>query len=158
MTFAMDVMPNRVMRMVQLGCEKLLLDSRSIWLCAGCETCATRCPKGVELSKVMDALRQIATSDGIRPKESEVAKFHKVFLAAIERRGRVHEVEMLARYKLSTGRLFSDLALGAKMFAKGKLGLMPSRIKDTDEVRRIFAELAGDSPGQQFEHGEGERR
>ena len=143
MAFAMDLMPNRVMRMVQVGCAKPTLESSSIWLCAGCETCATRCPKGVELSKVMDALRQIAIADGVRARESDVVKFHKAFLDAIQRHGRVHEVTMLIRLKLATGKLFNDMILGAKMFMKGKLALMPNKVKDVHEVRRIFEELGG---------------
>lgn len=141
MAFAMDIMPNRVMRMAQLGCEKPVLESTSIWLCAGCETCSTRCPKGVELSKVMDALRQIAVADGVRTQESGVVKFHKVFLDAIKRDGRVYEVGMLARYKLATGKFFTDMGLGMKMFAKRKLALMPSKIKGADEIRKIFKDL-----------------
>ena len=34
-----------------------VLDSRTIWLCASCYSCAARCPKGVDLAKLMEALR-----------------------------------------------------------------------------------------------------
>jgi len=36
-----------------------LLDSKTIWLCAACQTCYTRCPKGIDLSRIMEALREI---------------------------------------------------------------------------------------------------
>ena len=52
----MQSLPNQVIRRVQLGDESVLEDD-TIWLCASCFTCAVRCPKGVDLSKVMEALR-----------------------------------------------------------------------------------------------------
>lgn len=57
MAFAMDILPNQVMRFIQLGLEDDILDSRTFWLCASCLTCTARCPKGVDLSRVMEALR-----------------------------------------------------------------------------------------------------
>ncbi len=58
--YEMDYLPNQIIRMVQLGMEEQVLSSRTIWLCAGCETCTTRCPREVDLAKVMDAFRIIA--------------------------------------------------------------------------------------------------
>ncbi|MBC7224887.1 MAG: disulfide reductase, partial [Anaerolineae bacterium] len=34
--------------------------TQTIWLCAACQTCYTRCPKGVDLSRIMEALRELA--------------------------------------------------------------------------------------------------
>ena len=52
----MQSLPNQIIRLVQLGDESVLEDD-TIWLCASCFACAVRCPKGVDLSKVMEALR-----------------------------------------------------------------------------------------------------
>lgn len=56
---AMDLLPNQVLRLAQLGLEEVL-SSRTIWLCASCLTCLSRCPKGVDLPRVMEALRRLA--------------------------------------------------------------------------------------------------
>jgi len=55
----MDISPNEIIRLVQLGEEKEVLNSKTIWICASCFTCVTRCPKGVDLAKIMESLRQI---------------------------------------------------------------------------------------------------
>jgi len=55
---AMDILPNQAIRLAQLGAEEVL-DFKAIWLCASCLTCAARCPKGVDLARVMEALRLI---------------------------------------------------------------------------------------------------
>lgn len=136
--YTADVMPNQVSRLVQLGQDEEALKSSMIWLCVGCETCATRCPRSVELSKVMDALRETAVKRGIAAKESNIKTFHETFLSSVERGGRTHEVSMLGEYKLRSMDLFSDLMLGAKMFLKGKLAIMPNLVKGRDEIKRIF--------------------
>ena len=55
----MDILPNQVIRFLQLGMEEDVLSCKSIWLCASCFTCQSRCPKGVDLTKIMEALRLI---------------------------------------------------------------------------------------------------
>ncbi len=54
-----ETLPNQILRLVQLGQREDVLDSKTIWLCASCYTCVSRCPRGVDLSKVMEALRQM---------------------------------------------------------------------------------------------------
>ncbi len=61
---AMDILPNQVIRMAQLGMEEVL-ESNTIWICASCLTCSTRCPKGVDVPRLMEALRQIALRQGV---------------------------------------------------------------------------------------------
>ena len=60
----MEILPSQVIRMAQLGMEEVL-ESDTIWICASCLTCATRCPKGVDLPRLMEALRQIALRQGV---------------------------------------------------------------------------------------------
>jgi len=60
---AMDVLPSQVIRMAQLGMEEVL-ETKTIWICASCLTCVARCPKGVDLPRLMEALRQIALRKG----------------------------------------------------------------------------------------------
>ncbi|MDI6829526.1 MAG: 4Fe-4S dicluster domain-containing protein [Armatimonadota bacterium] len=141
--FLADIMPNQVTRMVQLGLEEPVLRSKMIWLCVGCETCTTRCPRGIELAKVMDALRETAVARKIQPGEPSISTFHKTFLDSVERMGRVHEISMLAEYKLRSRNLFSDLLLGARMFLKGKLALIPKFLKGRSDIKRIFKKILG---------------
>jgi heterodisulfide reductase subunit C len=61
---SMDLLPNQIIRLVQLGQISEVLDSKTIWLCASCFTCDTRCPKGVDLSKIMEALRVLVLRSG----------------------------------------------------------------------------------------------
>lgn len=55
----MDILPNQIIRFAQLGLKEELLASRAIWICASCMTCNARCPKGINIAEVIEALRQI---------------------------------------------------------------------------------------------------
>jgi heterodisulfide reductase subunit C len=59
----MDLLPNQVIRLAQLGIEDVL-ESKTLWLCAACLTCVARCPKGIDLPRVMEALRLISMERG----------------------------------------------------------------------------------------------
>ncbi|MDQ7780487.1 MAG: 4Fe-4S dicluster domain-containing protein [Planctomycetota bacterium] len=59
MSFAMDLLPNQIIRLVQLGLWDEVLAAKTIWICASCFTCFARCPRGVDLSRVMEALRLV---------------------------------------------------------------------------------------------------
>ena len=65
MSSAMDLMPNQIIRLVQLGLEDDIANSKTIWLCASCLTCAVRCPRGVDLAKIMEALRLLTLRKNI---------------------------------------------------------------------------------------------
>ena len=55
----MDLMPNQVIRYLQIGKPDKVLQCKTIWICASCYTCSVRCPRGIDLTRVMEAIRLI---------------------------------------------------------------------------------------------------
>lgn len=135
--FDLNVM--EVVRLAAYGQEERLLYSHAIWLCAACETCATRCPNEIEIAGLMDVLRELALRKGITPAEPRVPLFHQSFLGSINRWGKAYEIGMIANYKLKSGDLMGDMKLGLDMFLKGKLKLVPHSIEGKSEIKAIFA-------------------
>jgi heterodisulfide reductase subunit C len=135
---AMDLLPNQVVRMVQLGMRDEVLRSKTLWICASCHTCTTRCPNGIDIAQLMDALRQIGKTAAVAPADPRARVFHEQFLRSVERHGRVFELGMTGRFKLKVGDLWSDKLLGWWMLRRRKLRLWPSRIKDRKQVRAFF--------------------
>jgi len=138
----MDYPPSYLLRMLQLGMPVLdeqVLTSLSIWLCLTCEACAARCPKEVSLPRIMDFLRQESLKQGkVNPKAREILAFHRSFLDSVRQTGRLHEVGLIAMYKMRTLHLLQDVLTAPKMIARGKLRLMPPRRAGKAEVRKIF--------------------
>ena len=58
MTAEMDLGPRRVMHMAQFGLKKKLAECNTYWKCASCHACTVKCPRGIDIAKVMEALRQ----------------------------------------------------------------------------------------------------
>lgn len=138
MSFAMDLMPNQVMRMVQLGLEEELLKSKTIWICASCQTCTTRCPNDIDIAHLMDALRQLSRQGDVTPGDANVVKFHDAFLDSVRRHGRVFELGMVGQYKMATLDPFSNAGVAWEMFKRGKLKFWPAKIKGRGQVRKMF--------------------
>ena len=55
----MELLPNQVMRLLQFGQVERILQSNTHWVCASCFVCSTRCPKGIDIAAIMEALRQV---------------------------------------------------------------------------------------------------
>jgi len=58
LSYQMDLLPHQAVRYLQLGLDQVL-EAKSSWLCATCFSCETQCPRGIDVSKIMEALRTI---------------------------------------------------------------------------------------------------
>ena len=54
----MDYSPRKVMHMAQFGLVEQLAGINTYWKCASCHACSVKCPRGIDIAKVMEALRQ----------------------------------------------------------------------------------------------------
>ncbi len=55
----MDVSPRRIMLLSNLGLKEKATAANTIWLCATCNSCQAQCPRGINIPKIMEALRQM---------------------------------------------------------------------------------------------------
>jgi heterodisulfide reductase subunit C2 len=146
-SFEMDLFPDQVIRLAILGQREEVLRSRTIWVCASCETCSTRCPNGVRIAEIMDYFKELAIKAGITVAQPQVAALHQTFLENVKLTGRIFEGGLLPAYwiksgqigsKVKTGDLRNELKQGLKLFRKGRLSPMPKQIKGKAEVSAIL--------------------
>ncbi len=88
----MDLLPNQVIHLVQIGDERVL-NCKAIWICAACFTCSVRCPRDVDLAKVMEALRLLTLRKGI----------YKLDLRRIENVEEYPQIALIAATRKYTG-------------------------------------------------------
>lgn len=143
---AMDYLPNQALRLVQLDLKEEILKSSCIWICVGCHTCSVECPQAIDMAAVMDTLRQMAIEEGFPVGQPNILNFHKEVINSIYRHGRTHKLEIMMRYKLGRREFFSDIDVGISMLSKRKLDLMPSRVEQPAEVRKLFTEDMENAP------------
>jgi heterodisulfide reductase subunit C len=60
----MEIPPNQVIRLLNLGQLEEVFQANTVWLCASCLTCMSRCPRGVDLSRINEAIRHLALKRG----------------------------------------------------------------------------------------------
>ena len=136
--YTMEFAPHEIIRLVQLGRAKEALASHTIWLCASCETCTSRCPKNIDVASFMDALRHLAFRQGQTGAEKDVTLFHKLFLQVIGRFGRVQDLHLMGRYNLLTWNPLRDWRVGRKLLAKGKLKLTAPPVARLEKFQEMF--------------------
>jgi heterodisulfide reductase subunit B len=132
----MDMMPNQVMRAVQLD-DDSVLEAKTVWLCASCQTCTTRCPQDLDIAGIMDALRIESKKRGVSPAVPAVDKFSSLFLRDIGLLGRLYEVGLMGGLNLWTGQPFKDMDMGLEMLKRGKLKLLPTITRPPKKVKPV---------------------
>ena len=135
--YAMDLTPSQLIHAIQLGLTDLVFSSKTMWLCASCQTCNTRCPQDVDVAEVLDTVKILIQREKKKPALPNVLKSNEHFLKNIKWFGRTYELGMVALLKLATWNLTQDVGMGFKMFKKGKFNIFP-RFKGSWAVRKIF--------------------
>ena len=138
--FAMDHTPVQLVHAARLGLKDYVLGSTTIWLCAACETCVTRCPQEIDLVKLMDAMKRIALRSRVKIADPGVAQFYRASLLNIRLFGRMYEIGLIGQLKLATLNFARDVGLGLEMLKKGKLALLPD-LKYVGKANHLFAEV-----------------
>jgi heterodisulfide reductase subunit C len=137
-----DLQPHQLVRLLQTGQSEAALSSRFIWECTSCQTCITRCPQKIDIPAMNDALRALSLEAGKASPGAALPAFNEAFLNAVRRRGRVHELSLMASFKLRTGRLLEDTDKAPMMLKKGKLPLFGGRAGKRSERKELFRRAA----------------
>jgi len=64
MAHEMDLLPNQIIRKVQMGQEADVIGSKTLTLCASCFACQGRCPKGIDIATLCEAIRHLLEPKG----------------------------------------------------------------------------------------------
>jgi len=137
----MEITPRQVMQYIKLAEDEKLFAANSTWYCLTCSSCSARCPREIEIPRVMEAVRHLAIEANILPDSSKIKsikKFHDIFISMIKRYGKMFELRLMAEFNLRTGQFFKDIALAPKAIGKGKLKFKSEKIKNLKGLKRLF--------------------
>ena len=137
--FAMDYSPMQILKMAHLGLKQEVLSSSTIWICASCYTCASRCPRSLNIPAIMSGFKHMAMKNNVKAPIELKPKFHKAFTEIVSKYGRMHEPALQLRLtkKTSPRQLLHNAALGVRMLRKGKLNLKPSKLAATTRFSNV---------------------
>ena len=133
--------PSEIIKRLQLGAGRELLDAEMIWTCVSCATCFSRCPMEINMADVMDALRILAEANGAAKPAGNMPLMNKILLGTIKTFGRTYDLGAMALYKAGTSTYGKDLDKVPLILKKGKIALLPPQGADKQTVKRIFNTL-----------------
>ncbi len=139
--YTMRMKPHELMRAIQFGLDEEVYWSGTIWICLSCETCNTRCPQGINILRVIDGLREMSNEAGHYNPYPFIPALHRIFMALVERFGKVYELGLALLINLRMLTPFKDIDMAAPMFLKGKLKPLPHFSRGAKELRQVMARI-----------------
>lgn len=140
LSYLMDITPRELIALFRAGDIDSILKSRTIWVCASCYSCQSRCPTSIKVTDIIYSLKRMAMNRKILPKKFPVHALSDSFIKSMRSFGRLNEPRLMMYYFLKTGfwKAFSFIPLGMKMAGKGRLEYKTSKIKDLSSFRKII--------------------
>jgi heterodisulfide reductase subunit C len=135
--------------MINADRREEVLTSNTMWCCVSCYFCTTRCPQNVPITEIMYALKRLAIRDGLA-RDTDAPALAKTFTGLLDRYGRSFELGLASRFYLFNKPLamLRMGPLGLSMFTRGRMALVPTRIKGIDQLQAIIRkarELGGEA-------------
>jgi heterodisulfide reductase subunit C2 len=136
--------PSEIIRRLHLHAGDELLENELIWTCVSCEICFARCPMGIDMVAVMDALRKLAVERKAAIPQGNIPLFNRAFLDTVNMFGRSYDLALMAMYKIGTSSYTRDVGKIPLMLKKKKIAILPSLSSGRSTVRRIFRKAGRD--------------
>ncbi len=139
-SYAMDISPRQLIALFRAGEMETIMKSRTIWICASCYACTTRCPSGIKITDVIYALKRTAMEADKKSLAPQVQLLAKLFTQNLMSNGRLHEGTLIRKYYMKTGvtKLLGFVPLAWRLQETKRLALFPSRIKARASLSRII--------------------
>lgn len=138
-SYKMHRTPRQVFAMIRAGMRDEVLTSDTIWVCASCYTCHVRCPKNIKIADVFYDLKRIAIKEN-KVSGNKAAVLSKSFVSLVDKYGRSSELHLLIKYFLKADfwGWISQVPIGWKLLSRGRLPLIPEKIKGVKQIRQII--------------------
>jgi heterodisulfide reductase subunit C len=145
----MQYTPRAVFALINADKREEVLTSNTMWCCVSCYFCTTRCPQKIPITEIMYCLKRLSIRDGLA-RNTDAPALAKTFTDLVARYGRSFELGLASRYYLFNKPLamLRMGPLGLRMFTRGRMSLLPTKIKNLDQLQAIInkaKELGGGS-------------
>jgi heterodisulfide reductase subunit C len=139
-SYAMDISPRQLLALFRAGEMEQIMKSRTIWICASCYSCTTRCPSGIKITDIIYALKRTAIEKDMESAAPQVQRLARLFTENLMSYGRLHEGTLIRKYYMKTNLLkfINLIPLARKMWKTKRIEPFPKRIKDRKSLARII--------------------
>ena len=135
----MQFTPRTLFAMINADKRQEVLSSNTMWCCVSCYFCTTRCPQKIPITDIMYCLKRLAIKDRLY-KDTDAPALAKTFTDLVDRYGRSFELGLASRFYLFNKplALLKMGPMGMKMFTRGRMALLPTKINNLDQLQAII--------------------
>jgi heterodisulfide reductase subunit C len=136
----MQYTPRTLFALISADKREEVLASNTQWCCVSCYFCTTRCPQKIPITDIMYCLKRLAIRDGLA-KDTDAPALAKTFTDLLDKYGRSYELGLASRFYLFNKPLamLRMGPLGFSMLTRGRMSLVPKRIKNIGQLQAIIA-------------------
>jgi heterodisulfide reductase subunit C len=135
----MDYTPRALFALINAGQRERVLRANTMWCCVSCYACTTRCPQQIPITDIMYGLKRISLREGMAHR-TDAPALARTFTGLLDKYGRSFELGLASRYYLFNRPLamLRMGPLGLSLFTKGRMSLVPTRIRHLDQLQAII--------------------
>jgi heterodisulfide reductase subunit C len=134
----MEYTPRALFALINAGERDKVLAANTMWACVSCYFCTSRCPQNIPITDVMYALKRLSIKER-RYHDTDAPAMAKTFTDLVEKFGRSYEIGLAIGYH-GLNRPFQAMKMGPmglQMFARGRMAILPTKIRQVDQLRAI---------------------
>ena len=141
----MDYTPRRLMHLSREGFKEEVLSSYAIWLCTCCYACMVQCPKEINITHMMYALKTRAIQEHFYPKRFAIPVLAREFSRMIRSSGRITESRLVMRVFLKTAiwRMIGFGKLGLQLLLTGRMRLAREKVEGRADIVALLDAVDG---------------
>ncbi len=139
----MDYTPRRLMHLSREGFKEEVLSSYTIWLCTCCYACMVQCPKQINITHMMYALKTRAIQEHFYPKRFAIPVLAREFSKMIRGSGRITESRLVMRVFFMTAfwRLLGFGKLGLRLLRTGRMRLGREKVEARNDIVALLSDV-----------------
>lgn len=139
----MEYSPRKIIAMIRADLKDAVLSSNTFWYCASCYYCTVRCPKGINITDMMYALKRYSIWRKRYKKGLIGPSFSQRFVKMILKTGKSFEPGLAPSYIFQYGfrGLLYEAQTAFTLLFKGRLPMIPKRIKRIENFRRMVGRI-----------------
>ncbi|MGC2112551.1 MAG: 4Fe-4S dicluster domain-containing protein [Candidatus Korobacteraceae bacterium] len=132
----MDYTPRRLMHLSREGFKEEVLSSYTIWLCTCCYACMVECPKKINITHLMYALKTRAIQEHFYPKRFAIPELAREFSRMVRDSGRITESRLVMRvfFKTAIWRMIGFSKLGWRLMRTGRMRLAREKVSHRADI------------------------
>jgi heterodisulfide reductase subunit C len=137
----MDFTPRTIIAMINAGQRDAVLAASMMWACVSCYSCTSRCPQDIPITDIVYTLKRMAIAEH-RYHGTDAPALAKTFTGFVEKFGRSYEAGLATGYHLLKRwkpiQLMKMGPMGIQIFTKGRMAILPTKIRQIDQLRAII--------------------